>query len=259
MPTVSICIPTFELGGRGVPMLKQLLDSIKMQTYKDFEVIISDHTANGHNIEHLCEQYNPKMNIVYLRNAQNRGSCEANLNNAILHAAGLYIKPMLQDDFFLEPLALQSMVDLIKREDVAWVGAGCMHCREDHTTDLFYPHNPGWIDGITMALGHNLIGSPSVVMYPNNITTILFDHNLIWLMDCEFYTRLAVEIGPPALLYDKVICIRMRFDSITDSIITPQIIGEEQSYVDTKFKTGIPKDLTKFPAMYKRLQKCNLI
>jgi glycosyltransferase involved in cell wall biosynthesis len=240
-------------------MLTKLLDSIEMQTYKDFDVVVSDHTANSNDIALLCQQYHPRINITYIRNARNRGSCEANLNNAILNAKGSYIKPMLQDDFFLEPLALQSMVDLIKRKDVAWVGAGCMHCREDNTTDLFHPHNPGWIHGIAMALGNNLIGSPSVVMYPNNIKTTLFDYNLIWFMDCEFYYRLAMEIGPPALLNDKVVCIRMRHDSITDSMITPALIAEEQGYVSAKFSSGIPDHMPAFPIMYKRLQECDLI
>ncbi len=80
MVKVSICIPTFACGGHGESYLKTLLDSISKQTYTDFEVIISDHSEDAV-LKELCDTYS--MNIVHYYNKQNRGSCEANLNNAI--------------------------------------------------------------------------------------------------------------------------------------------------------------------------------
>ena len=83
-PTVSICVPAFELGGRGVPMLTKLFESVMMQTYEDFEVVVSDHST-GDEIKNLCGDWEGDLPINYVVNGRARGSCEANLNNAIEH------------------------------------------------------------------------------------------------------------------------------------------------------------------------------
>ena len=46
MKKISIIIPTYEMHGVGVKYVKELLESIKLQTYTDFEVIIIDHSIN---------------------------------------------------------------------------------------------------------------------------------------------------------------------------------------------------------------------
>ena len=43
---ISICIPTWEQYGKGVNFLKNNFDRILTQTYKNFNVIISDHSKN---------------------------------------------------------------------------------------------------------------------------------------------------------------------------------------------------------------------
>jgi len=258
IPTVSICIPTFELGGRGIAMLTHLFKSIEAQldTFRDFEVVVSDHTIDDSLLK-LCEQWKSKFDIRYFVNPFNRGSCEANLNNAIKHARGMFIKPMLQDDFFLAPNALDLMAQHIAN-DMSWVAGGCLHCQEEDVDNLFHPHSPQWIPDRSMALGHNRIGSPSVVLYPYKVINKLFDHNLLWLMDCEFYYRLGLEIGSPVCIPNHLICIRFRHDSISDSQVNDDIRGEEFGYVLNKMD-GTGKTLDQFPLMYKRLKKCELI
>lgn len=257
LPTVSICVPAFELGGRGVSMLTKLFKSVEMQTYKDYEVMVSDHSLSDEILD-LCKAWHSKLpKLAYIKNERNRGSCEANLNNAIEHADGKFIKPMLQDDFFLLPDTLETMMQRVKN-DKTWVAVGCLHCREDEVDKLFHPHSPTWIPDRSMALGQNRVGSPSVVLYPNASENRLFDHNLLWLMDCEFYYRLGLEIGAPTCVPNHMVCIRFRHDSISDSQVTDDLRGEEFRYIQAKIdKTG--EQLNGFPLMYERLQRCDLI
>lgn len=255
LPTVSICIPTFELGGRGVPMLTKLFESVEMQTYKGYEVVVSDHTV-GIEIWDLCRDWKKRLPIAYIQNHKNRGSCEANLNNAIAHAQGKLIKPLLQDDFFLVPDAFEKLVGAIKT-DMDWVAGGCLHCREDDVDNLFRPHSPQWTSDRSLALGYNRIGSPSVVLYPKNVKNLYFDENLLYFMDCELYYRLGLEIGPPVCISDHLHVIRFRYDSISDSEITDDAKGEEYNYIIAKMdKSG--RTLDEFPLLYARAQKLGL-
>jgi glycosyltransferase involved in cell wall biosynthesis len=255
LPTVSICVPTFELGGRGVSMLTKLLESVEIQTYKDYEVMVSDHSLNE-DILKLCRDWKLRIPIAYIENERGRGSCEANLNNAIEQADGKLIKPMLQDDFFLQPTALERLVSALKT-DTDWSAGGCLHCREEDVDNLFHPHSPQWVPDRSLALGQNRIGSPSVVLYPKDVKNCYFDENLLYFMDCELYYRLGLEVGPPVCIRDFLHCIRFRHDSISDSKVTDDGKGEEYHYIIAKLdKSG--KTLDEFPILFERANRLGL-
>ena len=61
---ISICIPTWEQYGKGLEFLKNNFDKILNQTYKNFNVIISDHSIDNE-IKNLCESYSDKFEIKY--------------------------------------------------------------------------------------------------------------------------------------------------------------------------------------------------
>ena len=51
---LSIATPTYESFGRGIEFLKTQFDKYLEQTFKDFEVVISDHSKNNE-IEKFCD------------------------------------------------------------------------------------------------------------------------------------------------------------------------------------------------------------
>jgi len=252
---VSICVPTYELGGRGCAMLTILFMSVDAQTFKDFEVVVSDHSQDDE-IKKLCDQWSDKFNIRYIKNDRSRGSCEANLNNAIRHANGEFIKPLLQDDFFYTTDALEKLVGAVSPFH-KWVVGGCCHCSEDDSLNVFRPHTPFWVYNDGLALGNNKVGSPSVTLYPRDIKNIYFDENLLWRMDCELYYRIGQEIGPPALVRDSLHVIRMRHDSISDTQVTDAFRDEEYRYIVDKLGP-FERPLTDFPIMSERAERLKL-
>ena len=52
----SIAIPTYEMKGKGVEYLEHSFQILNNQTFKDFEIIISDHSKSD-DIKLLCDKW----------------------------------------------------------------------------------------------------------------------------------------------------------------------------------------------------------
>jgi glycosyltransferase involved in cell wall biosynthesis len=101
MKKISIAVPTWECYGKGAEFLDDLFRTIEMQTLKEFEVVISDHSADDYLLPKIKE-FEDKFEIKYHKNENNRGNGPANMNNAISKCSGEIIKIMFQDDFFYD-------------------------------------------------------------------------------------------------------------------------------------------------------------
>ena len=62
MKKISIAIPTWECNGRGVEFLDDLLRTIEIQKFKDFEVVISDHSEND-DLVNKVKEFDTKFQI----------------------------------------------------------------------------------------------------------------------------------------------------------------------------------------------------
>src|SRR5215470_3166789 len=98
---ISICIPTFQR----VNFLKRLLDSISVQSFKDFEVIVTDDSPED-DVRKLSQEYENKFSLRYFKNVVPLGT-PANWNQAIRHARGEWIKLMHDDDWFSSSESLE--------------------------------------------------------------------------------------------------------------------------------------------------------
>lgn len=201
---ISICIPTWEQYGRGVEFLKNNLEKILTQTYKNFNVIISDHSKDD-NIKVLCESYSDKIEIKYFKYESNYGNGPSNTNNSIINADGDIIKIMFQDDFLYQDNALELIVKEFENDECHWLVNGCNHTHDDGQTFSNFMV-PLWTDNIVT--GVNTISSPSVLSFRKN-SPCLFDEKLTMLMDCEMYYQLYIKYGLPKIISDCLITNRM--------------------------------------------------
>lgn len=201
---ISICIPTWEQYGRGSDFLKNNFDRILTQTYKNFNVIISDHSVDD-GIKNLCDLYSDKFEIKYIKNEFLLGNGPANTNNTIIHADGDIIKIIFQDDFLYQDNALELIAKQFENDDCNWLVNGCNHTNDDGETfsNFMVPY---WNDKI--AIGVNTISSPSVLSF-RNINPCFFDEELTMLMDCEMYYQLYIRYGLPKIIIDPLITNRM--------------------------------------------------
>ena len=113
---VSICIPTYNSS----KYLRIMFDSILNQTYKDFEVIISDNASNDNTFE-IAQEYCSKYGWTYYQNDVNIGA-GANFNKLIELARGKFISIYHADDIYA-PTIIEETVKLFdKYPDIGLVG-----------------------------------------------------------------------------------------------------------------------------------------
>ena len=223
---ISICIPTYEYYGQGVDFLTKLFETIDVQTYKNFNVVISDHSITNE-IEVLCNEYKNKFEIIYIKNNNKGGNGPHNTNNAIKNSDGDIIKIMFQDDFFVSNTSFEKIVQSFSGNNANWVVNGCNHTNDGVIFDReMIPH---WNDLIYS--GFNTISSPSVLSFKKG-TDCFFDENLVMLMDCEMYYQLYLKYGEPIIISDILISNRIHKNQI--SSLYSNNIHEEISYVKNK-------------------------
>ncbi|OGF21717.1 hypothetical protein A2Y83_03275 [Candidatus Falkowbacteria bacterium RBG_13_39_14] len=229
MKFLTVCIPTYEMMGFGEKFLKHNFDILKEQTFKNFEVIISDHSKTDL-IENLCEQYKNLLDIKYFKNNENRGSSSANINNAIKNAKGKLIKIIFQDDFLYEKKSLEKIVNNFDFKKDNWLITAC-----EHTVDgvnYYRPFYPKYHDKIH--LSRNTISSPSALTIKNE-NPLLFDENLIWAMDCDYYKRCYDKFGEPKILNEINVVNRAGTHQVSNTIVNEVLQEKEYKYLLKKY------------------------
>ena len=101
---VSICIPTFNGGN----FIRETLEAIKAQTYKNIEVIITDDCSKDDTAA-IAQEYDF---VRFFANEERHGLV-GNWNNAVSKASGDYIKLMGQDDI-LAPRSIELQVKALE-------------------------------------------------------------------------------------------------------------------------------------------------
>jgi len=228
-PRFSICIPTWECGGRGVEFLHRLVSSLESQTFKNYEIIVSDHSdINNKEIFNYLHGRRFQCNTTYDRNVTNIGNSPANTNNAIKHAKGEIVKIMFQDDIFYS-LNCLSNIDINFDEYTDWMVVGCNHTKDYKT--FFNSMVPSWNDQIVF--GNNTISSPSVLAFRNKDVSY-FDENLVILMDCDYYYQLYNRFGEPKIIPDTLISNGIHENQI--SVRTDLDLSGEVKYIKMKYR-----------------------
>lgn len=182
MPLISICIPAYKR----VELLRRLIESILIQSFKDFEVIITDDSPDDL-VMQLCESYQQKIDLRYFRNPLPLGTPE-NWNEGIRKATGQWIKIMHGDDWFASAQSLQQFVDLIRPEVDFIFSASSIH--QEHKMPIYFSIGRFEEKLLKKDVRHlfhkNFIGPPSVILHRND-KTVWYDRRMKWLVDVDFY------------------------------------------------------------------------
>ncbi len=234
MKLISVCIPTYEMRGKGDLFLKQSFDILSQQKFKDFDVIVSDHSKNNI-IKDLCEAYKNKLDIHYYRNTENLGNSSANINNAIKKATGKFIKILFQDDFLCGDNSLEDIVNNFDLEKDRWLITACEHSNDG--INFYRPFYPKYNNKIH--LGNNTISSPSVLTIKNE-QPLLFDENLVWLMDCDYYKRCCDKFGGPKILNTINVVNRTGAHQVSNTVANDALRNKEYQYILKKYRESLP-------------------
>lgn len=232
---VSICIPAYN----NEEYVRRLLSSIQIQTYHDYEVVITD-DSSGQEVEQVVAEYAVNMPIRYYRNRSPLGPTRNN-NRAISLAERKYVKIMHHDDWFARPDSLEQLVFLLEMHqdiDLAFSGAvgfgqgrsSYEHIRRDQAELLAKDWRNLFLN--------NWIGAPSVTIFRNK--GWLFDDKLVWRVDCELYMRILSENS--RFVYTELPLVYL---GISDTQLTKtcredkELMYDEIKYIYKKYKKYI--------------------
>jgi glycosyltransferase involved in cell wall biosynthesis len=232
---VSICIPAYKQPH----LLKTAIESVIMQTYTNYEIIVSDDTPDD-SVKQIVDQFKVDS-IRYFKNEKPLGSPE-NWNNAIKQAKGDYIKILHHDDRFCNKHSLQKFV-------TALTSAPNADFAFSYSDIFFKKINEHYLHKQSNAqlkrlqtqaeflFFRNVIGAPSAVLFKND-KTIFFNKDYKWLVDVEFYINYLKK-------HKNFICIKEALVTIVDG-------DEAQITQDVAFNKDvvIKENLLLFSSIY---------
>lgn len=177
----------------GSEFLWKSINLLMEQTFQDFEIVITK-----------------------------AGKMAENTNAGIKKARGELIKILYLDDVLAHENALKEIVEAFDLE-TEWLITG--------TDNNPLPY---WTDDIVT--GNNKLGSPSALTIRNTFIMappLMFDENLSWLLDCDYYHRMRKLWGEPKILLGEHINIGVGDHQVTH-ILTDDQKNLEYEYLREK-------------------------
>lgn len=193
----SVIIPTHNRADK----ISKCLESLVVQTFKDFEVIISDDGSTD-NTKSVVESYKNKLSLTYLYQEKASGRAARPRNLAAQVAKGEWLCFLDSDDWWY-PSKLESMVKLSKDHDVVfhaldtYAQAGKKNFRAQTGRTL---KQPVFVDLMT---GHNALIT-SATMIRKTIFNKVGGFHEIDLEDYDLWLRVA-QITENFIYYPKIL------------------------------------------------------
>ncbi len=242
-PLISLCIPAYK----NVAYLKVLLASIENQTFKNYEIIITDDSPNN-DVEKIAIEFAVRMPITYKKNIPAKGS-PGNWNAGIALAKGEWIKIMHDDDWFASSESLTEYALAIDNNPQASFiftqfcdyenGVLKQINRISKQTLNRIIKNPLYL------FKKNFIGNPSNVLLKNKLSEY-YDEKLKWVVDFEFYIRCLQKLEI-AYIPKVLINIGYNNDQITKAVFrNRQVEIPENIYMLNKLGLTVLKNIIVF-------------
>lgn len=230
---VSICIPAYndEAG------ITRLIDSIKKQTFTDYEVILSDDSA-----ESVAERIKNQIeasgnNFKYFRHETHTGPAD-NWNNSIALASGDYIKIMHQDDFFTNEDSLKHYVELLEKTPEADMAfSGSKEVYSDHSFDrcISASDEVSLNKTFNFLFLRNCIGAPSAIIFKKGVD-VKFDSRLKWFVDIDFYMAILQSNSKYAFTREPLVSIGHGEGQVTNTCVyNSKVLSTEGKILYKKF------------------------
>ena len=231
MPKISVCVPVYAMkGGRSEKFLVQFFSNLVEQTFKDFDVVVSDQSPDLHLLS-IVDTFRYILDIKYIQNTSGVNSAANNVNNAIKHATGDVVKLLYMDDFFVDQNALAKIAHAFDTNPGKWLIGGYLNCNESRTQ--FYNAKLPWY-GNTYVNGDNSTGNPSNYAVRRECA-LEMDENLSWVVDGEYFYRSYYHYGPPIMIKDVIVCFRDHGDSSFNKDSFRELDAKERQYCSDKF------------------------
>lgn len=207
-PAVSVIVPAYNAG----EFLREAIDSVLAQTYRDFEVIVVDDGSTDHTRD-VLRIYGSAVRSIRQKN----GGAAAARNCGILNSSGRYIAFLDADDVWL-PAKLERQVSCLERHPQLVAAYSDSRDLED---GILNPESRLARFGIRASgrifedlLRHNFLHTSSVVVRRTALAEAgLFDASLRGSEDIDLWMRLS-RVGDFGCV-DEVLAYYRRHSSNT--------------------------------------------
>ncbi len=207
---ITVCLPTYN----GASFLNECLNSIRNQTFTNWELIVSDDGSSDSTIS-IVEEFQKSIDQRVRIISHKRNGLASNWNNCMKHANGKYIKFVFQDDLIM-PDCLEKMIHLMESNQtigLVFSKREIIHNNENNEhkqwLDRFQNLHTTWnsfswkerniVRGTRLLKDQNLlleplnkIGEPTAVMFRKDCLQKVgvFRNDLVQMLDWEYWMRI---------------------------------------------------------------------
>ncbi len=252
---ISICIPAYQR----TEHLKRLLDSLEIQSFRRFEVVITDDSP-GPELQNLVEAHPLKTLIRYFKNPKTLGSPE-NWNECLRKAKSDWIKIMHDDDCLSGPDSLLSFAEAIENGGSRFYFSAFTNVFPDgHSRTVRL--NTAQLNVLKkhpeILVASNRIGPPSAVLFKKD-DSIYFDNRMKWLVDLDFYIRYLKKYPAVEYISGSLVQIGIGETQITSSSFgNPEIEIPERFMLQEKLNPASTRNLTIFDSWWRFLRNLSI-
>ena len=193
IPTVSVIIPTYNRE----KYIKKALESVFLQSFQDFEIIVVDDGSTD-NTKEVLKPYIEAGKVKYLYQ-QNLRVSKAR-NNGIKHAQGKYIALLDSDDYWLENQKLEKQVTFFEKHQDAVLTSGGIIRITEAGKEISKILNPQSDENIRKNMLFSCLFAPSGVMFKKSLWEKIGGFNEI--SDLSEAWEFFMELGKYGSLYN---------------------------------------------------------
>lgn len=243
-PLVSICIPAYN----NERYIKDTLESIVEQTYKNIEIIVVDDQSQDGTVD-IINSINDERIKLY-KNEKNLGMV-GNWNRCLELTTGEFVKLVCADDMVHRNAIEREVEILTKYQNVNLVESDTQLVDVNGKKAGVFKRYPksGVVDGKKVAkcslMLKNFFGAPVNNTFRRSILKKIggFDTTFTYILDFDMWVRIACQ-GDIYIIHEPLNSFRVRKDSNTGDLIGNQrnvYVGEHRKLVEKHSKEGILK------------------
>lgn len=252
-PFISICIPAYKRPQN----IDRLLRSISIQTFRDYEIIITDDSPDD-SLKPVLQKYG-QLPILYYKNERALGT-PANWNKSISLAKGAWIKIVHDDDWFVDENALAAFAEATSKNR-RFISCRYFNVFESGKKEMpAFPDH--WKDRIIRQpmtlLATNVIGPPSVTLIHSSIKEE-YDTFLKWRVDMEYYVRILSKEKEFELIDKPLINVGISETQVTnDCINNPTVELPEGQLLLFKYRRKPLRNILVYDAWWRIIRNVHV-
>ena len=227
-PLVSVCIPAYNNAG----YIKETIDSVLRQTYRNLELVICDDKSTDNTVEVIEKIEDTRIKLF--KNEKNLGM-SGNWNNCLKKCRGEFIKLICADDMLSEDCLKKEVRALQEHPTAVLAESDTKLFDMEGRPKGFYKRyrTSGLVDGKMVArkgfFVKNYFGAPLANTFRRSAVqqTGGFDPWYTYILDYDFCVKLACK-GDVFIIHEPLNYFRVRNDSNTGEVMAG---GKTEDYV----------------------------